>query len=534
MYKVLIADDEGIVIDALKFIIHKNFPDLCLIESARSGRTLIELTEEFRPDIAFIDIQMPGINGISAMREIRKTNPHTIFIIVSAFDKFDYAKEAIQLGVLEYINKPIEKTKIVDVLQKAMNIIDSQKKKRSSDLQTQEKLEIVVPIIENGLIYTMLSGRAGEEDIDNYISLLDIRQEWGTMMVIKCGDVGEKGELGNSVGTSVRIQGKYNQLKGIIKNHFSCVVGALMGNMIAVYLPGEPLSGEAEYANRIEQIEEARKMVRDFRNEEQVQTKVGFGGICQIHQAADSYQEALQALASGTGSVVHARDLSIGCSYEEDYPIILEKRLLESVRNGDTAGTLSCVNSFFSWMVSAHADSPMDVKLKVLELVLQAETISYESGGMLYRFSSRSQYLQDIMGMEDYEQLRLWFEKKTEQACRNVRERKEENAVDLVEQAKVYIKERYMKDISLDEVSREIKISPYYFSKLFKKKTGQNFIEYLTEIRIGKAKELLRNTDMSMKEVSMQVGYGDPNYFSRIFKKNVGISPTEYKEGDGK
>ena len=115
-----------------------------------------------------------------------------------------------------------------------------------------------------------------------------------------------------------------------------------------------------------------------------------------------------------------------------------------------------------------------------------------------------------------------------------MRERKEENAVDLVEQAKVYIKERYMKDISLDEVSREIKISPYYFSKLFKKKTGQNFIEYLTEIRIGKAKELLRNTDMSMKEVSMQVGYGDPNYFSRIFKKNVGISPTEYKEGDGK
>lgn len=62
MYKVLIADDEGIVIDALKFIIHKNFPDLCLIESARSGRTLIELAEEFRPDIAFIDIQMPGVS----------------------------------------------------------------------------------------------------------------------------------------------------------------------------------------------------------------------------------------------------------------------------------------------------------------------------------------------------------------------------------------------------------------------------------------------------------------------------------------
>lgn len=495
---------------------------------------LIEKAEEFRPDIAFIDIQMPGINGISALREIRKTNPNTICIIVSAFDKFDYAREAIQLGVLEYINKPIDKKKIVEVLQKAMDMIEAQKKKRSRDLKTQEKLEIVVPIMESGLIYTMLSGKAGGEELDNYISLLDIHEEWGSMMVIKCGDIGEKGELSNSVGTSVRIQGKYNQIKDIIKNHFHCVVGALMGNMIAVYLPGELLQGEEEYANRIWEIEEARKMVRDFRTEEQIQTKVGFGGIYPIHQAAESYQEALQAIANGTGEVAHAKDLSIGCTYEEDYPIALEKKLFESVKNGDMAGTLSCVNSFFSWMVSTHGDSPMDVKLKVLELVLQTETIGYESGGMVYRFSSRSQYLQDIVGMEEYEQLRQWFEKKVEQACRNVMENKERNAVDLVEQAKTYIKEHYKKDISLDEVSRKINISPYYFSKLFKKKTGQNFIDYLTEVRISKAKEMLSHTDMSMKEVSAQAGYSDPNYFSRIFKKNVGVSPTEYKEGKKK
>ena len=213
IFQVLLVDDEPHVVESISALLETQCPYELELHAAYRAQQAIEIMKQGRIDLLITDIQMPGINGISAMREIRKTNPHTIFIIVSAFDKFDYAKEAIQLGVLEYINKPIEKTKIVDVLQKAMNIIDSQKKKRSSDLQTQEKLEIVVPIIENGLIYTMLSGKAGEEDIDNYISLLDIRQEWGTMMVIKCGDVGEKGELGNSVGTSVRIQGKYNQLK---------------------------------------------------------------------------------------------------------------------------------------------------------------------------------------------------------------------------------------------------------------------------------------------------------------------------------
>ena len=74
-------------------------------------------------------------------------------------------------------------------------------------------------------------------------------------------------------------------------------------------------------------------------------------------------------------------------------------------------------------------------------------------------------------------------------------------------------------------------ISPYYFSKLFKEETGENFIEYLTSLRINKAKELIQNSSLSMKEICAEVGYADPNYFSRIFKKNVGATPTEYKEG---
>ena len=127
MYKIMIADDEGIVIQALKFIIEKHFGDSCVIESAKTGRSVIELAENFRPDIAFMDIQMPGINGIQAMKEIRKENSNIIFIILSAYNKFDYAKEAINIDVLDYINKPIEQDKIVEVLKKAMDRIDSER-----------------------------------------------------------------------------------------------------------------------------------------------------------------------------------------------------------------------------------------------------------------------------------------------------------------------------------------------------------------------------------------------------------------------
>ena len=130
MYKIMIADDEGIVIDALKFIIEKSFGETCQVRSAKTGRSVIELAESFRPDIALMDIQMPGINGIEAMKEIRKTNKDIIFIVITAYDKFDYAREAVGLGVMEYVNKPIDRVKITRLLEQAMERINGERERR--------------------------------------------------------------------------------------------------------------------------------------------------------------------------------------------------------------------------------------------------------------------------------------------------------------------------------------------------------------------------------------------------------------------
>ena len=174
MYRVLLADDEGIVRDSLKMIIEKNFPGECDIEMARTGRDVIEMAEEFRPDIVFMDIQMPGINGIEAIREIKKVNQTAEFIVLSAYDKFDYAKEAVNLGVLEYMTKPFEKTTICTVLKRAIGVIDSRRKKRSDDLLIREKMETVTPIIENGFIYATMFNEYAQEDVENYKSLLGL------------------------------------------------------------------------------------------------------------------------------------------------------------------------------------------------------------------------------------------------------------------------------------------------------------------------------------------------------------------------
>ncbi|MBO6240938.1 MAG: helix-turn-helix domain-containing protein [Butyrivibrio sp.] len=529
MYRVMIADDEGIVIDSMKFIIEKEFGSLCQVEYAKTGRKVIELAENFRPDIAVIDIHMPGINGIDAIREMKRFCTNTVFIVMSAYDKFDYAKEAIKLGVLEYITKPMEKMKVITVLKKAMEQIDSEREKRSNELLIKEKLETVEPIIENGLIYDILLQEHFEEDIDSYRTILGIEENYGCMLAIVCGDSQEGNHMTNAVGSSVKISGKYQEIREGVRTFFDCKIGNVMANKIAVLLPLKKES--LDYNERTELIDRAREMARFLRKKTEISFRVGIGGVKPLRELAESYKEALNALIATTGSVAHVDDLTISCGYEDDYPKDLEKPMFDAVSKGDQNATCVYAEKYADWMCQRASDGDlMSMRLKVLEFSLYAEHLAYQNGGQTYHYSGRNNYLPEIMELESPEKIKKWFMDKMSAACQNVISKREERSNNIMKTALNYINDNFHKDISLDDVSRVVNISPYYFSKIFKEENGLNFIEYLTNIRIDKAKKLLEDTDLSIKEICISCGYTDPNYFSRSFKKNVGVTPTEYKD----
>ena len=528
-YRIMLADDEGIVIDSLKFIIEKEYGDSCEIQYAKTGRSVIELAEKFRPDIAIMDIQMPGINGIDAMKEIRQTNKNVVFIVMSAYDKFDYAKESIKLNVLDYITKPMDRKKIINVLNSAMNMVEQERERRSRDLLVKEKLETVVPIIESGLIYNILFQEYFQEDIENYKMVLSMTESFGYMIAIVCGDSQEGNHMTNAVGSSVRMQNHYQEVRECVKEYLGGMIGTVMGNKIAVLVPYSESS--MTYNNRIELIDKSRELARYMRKKIGISFRIGIGATKELKNMRESYNEALDALVNTTGSVAHVEDLPIGCDYEEDYPISIEKKLFEEIEKGNVNDASLTARNFYNWMEEAYPNDLMNIRLKILEFVLWAEHIAYEKGGMTYRFSSREDYLPSLMQMSDHEKLREWFVKQVESACRNILLKRAEKSNSIIELSKEYIKNNYSKDLSLDEVSRTVNISPYYFSKIFKDETGENFIEYLTNIRIENAKTLLDSGEYAMKEICTMVGYADPNYFSRSFKKNVGVTPTEYKEG---
>lgn len=533
MYRILLADDEGIVINSLTMIINKNYEGQFEIESAKSGRMAIEVAERFRPDVIFMDIQMPGINGIEAMKEIRSILPSVIFIVLTAYDKFDYAKEAIGLGVIDYLNKPYNQKSITGTLNRVIDELDLRRERRRKDLQTKERLETVVPIIENGFISSIIFHDSFEEDIENYRTLLGLDADYGYMAAVMFGEMQKGNYLTNAVGSAVRAQTVYyTKVREILKDTFpDAVVGSISSNKIPIFVPRSDMS--MDYAERTDLIEKSRVAVREMRTATDIQYRIGIGGIKKLKGCHESYEEAIKALYSTKGSVAHVDDLPIAVSYEESYPAELEKEIFEKLSEADVDGCLLSSGKFFDWMCGKHADDMMSIKLKSLEFVLRAERDMYRSGGHLYEFESRKDYLSDIIGIDSLEKCRTWFLDKMKNAAMNMTTGSSDHTHYLVKQALEYIENNVGKDISLNEISEKLNISSYYFSKLFKEETNEGFIEFLTKRRVERAKEMLKDPTKSIKEVGSDCGYSDPNYFSRIFKKSTGMTPTEYKERAG-
>lgn len=530
MYKILLADDEGIVLDSLKFIITKNFGQSCEIRTAKSGRQVIEISQEFVPDIAFVDIQMPGIKGIEAIREVRTFNKKCQFIIMSAYDKFTFAQEAINLGVIEYLTKPASREKIVAALEKAMSYIDADRSRLSQDLIIREKLEAVVPIIENGFINLILFQEDCSPYLDRYRELLNIHSDYGWIMTLEFGEHLADGTLENPVGSAVRLQTHSLAFREIIKEFFPTgIIGPIMASYVSVFIPFE--TKEMPYEERIQIIESARNMVHKLRKQISLSFRAGIGSIWSISEQSKSYEESKKSLRIDKSSVVHLKDTKMELEYAPDYPDELERQLFALVLKGDKSGVIYTSNKFFDWMTENYSAYPQSIRTKALEFVMWAEREVFLNGGIPYGFLYRKDYLDTILACSGYEELRHWFVGKICDACDNMNHAKEEKETTTIGKAKQYINQNFSKELSLEDVSRHVDISPYYFSKLFKEETGQTFVEYLTGLRIDRAKELLADPSTSIKEVCIRVGYGDPNYFSRIFKKITGLTPTEFREG---
>lgn len=443
MYRIMIADDEALEREGLEWIIQRMLPDTFQIIHADNGRTAIERAEEHRPHIVMMDINMPGIQGLTAIREIKERLPDTKFVLVTAYDYFAYAKEGLTLGVREYLLKPAKREQVIRVLEQLLVELRHEKKKRNDELEIRHKLSQLLPLVENELSLMFMVDQTLDTDAEQLSEWLDFSLNQGCAIVVAFPE----GVLPQNK------QKIYDTIRSFAKtNESSCVVSSLIERHMAIFIEKESHIPDdlwkeltTRYAEKLSSLAE-RQLQYDV-----------FIGIGTVGSGADGFRKSyFEAVFAST--------------YDDQRGNICH---FDELKRGD---------------IHPHSES-------------QSHPFIAESGHRSYVIS----------------------------ALHQIREEREQQTLTVLDRAQGYIQDRFTEDLSLEDVADFVHLNAHYFSKIFKQQTGSTFIDYVTKLRIDKAKFLMGSEDLSLKEVCYKVGYNDPNYFSRVFKKVTGITASEFR-----
>jgi len=441
MYRLLIADDEPLEREGLEWIARQSMPDTFEILHADNGRSAIALAEERRPHIVFMDVNMPGIQGLAALRQIKAVVPDVKMALVTAYDYFAYAQEALSLGVQEYIVKPASREHIADTLRRMVAQVEREKERRETELNLLHKISQLDPIVENELALTLMVDQVQAADAASLSDWLRFPLDAGRALVVAF-PTETYGKDGKSIYDAVRSFAKTLP--------YSSLVSSLIDRHMTIFfrLPRESEAGASK--------------------------------------------EALASFGERLSELLH-RQFGIGVSLGVGTP-----------QEGADGFRTSYYEAVFASTFEANTGGA-----SFFEDVTRSEPAPKELGSGLGDNAANRSYVLS--------------------ALQRIRDERERRTLSAMDRAKQYIEERFTSEISLEEAANHVHLHPHYFSKLFKQQTGESFTDFVTRLRIEKAKALIVSGELSLKEICFEVGYKDPNYFSRVFKKVTGFTPTEFR-----
>ena len=493
MKRLFLADDEAPVIDGLKYLVKKELGrDFEVIGTATSGREAVTKVLQMSPDIVLIDVSMPNLNGMDAIRELRKRGSQASFLLVTAYERFDIAREAVELGVLDYLLKPVSRERLVQALQGASALIDRREDQERIDLAYQESAEALQVLAVSDFLKGIQLGQRWDPDLEPYRTLLKLEPGMARVLVI------------NYASEAVEL---HRRLAEFLRYKTQVLVGPLIQGRALVLMP---LGRESEEDGGRARMEGAiASHLAGLPGSEAVVLR--FGPVHPLHDAALSYHEAFlsEAGENSREAKIDEEFLSaLGNKNLERARLLLDTLLAEwetkSAPLFEKTGQLA---------VLLGTGLRLFAQRSVLPPPLRAELVDLDP---LWKAS-------DFRGAAEVARARLGLLSHLTQSG-PIRSAP-------VQAALKAIRDEYAKPINLESVADRLALSPHRLSRLFVEETGRGFSDYLIDYRIQKAKELLGTGQVAVKEVSFSVGYQDPNYFSRLFKKATGLTPSEFAEG---
>ena len=524
MVRVVLADDENKILLLLQKLIEWERLGYEIVGTANDGLRALELVREKRPHLLITDVRMPGCSGIELIRQAKELQPNLHFNIISGYRKFEYAQNALKYGVEDYLLKPLKQEELTGIL---LRLSDKLGKETALEFRLKK------------------SGEQQQEQLMDALQAAALRQQPFLDAAQAYAGYGFRFAEGVFFAAMVKVDvsnaAQYQDSYQIMMRHALEIVRRELRSLTDVYAAAAQKEGIAVLLHMREyQTVEVKQCFTKICKEIEKQRDVFWDIHCTIclgsrkpclEQAGGSMREALWFCRDRLCQAHSWRDAETEqAAFDQRYSLetAQKKRFQVAAECLDEERFAQEVEESYSALLSqANLNGQMleDWFSQVLEACLYG---MQQNGQVEARFAEKME--EKFWLCKDAQGVLQLLRQEISRELRRLGDERSLREMRPITEAKRYIQQHYREALRLEDVSSAVGFNATYFSTLFKKETGQNFMDYLTELRISKAKELLCGDKLSVQDVAEMVGYRDLKYFSRLFKKAAGVSPSDYKK----
>ena len=532
MYKVLLVDDEALIREAISENIQWEEMGFSFMGACENGRQAMEAIEKEQPDLLLTDINMPFVDGMELTKFVYENYPDTKVIIISGFDEFEYAKNAVKYQVLEYILKPITPMEFLETLQRVKKMFDERRESQRDMKKIRSAYVSSLPALQARYLHNLLSGTA------DYSKIIEKQEELQLQLKANCYNTAlvEGDDLTPftmqyaNVKDELALFAIYNIAAEIVAEEKCGITFQNMEEKTVIIFMGESKKILKEQMGAI--LQRISKSVEEFLK---IPTTIAVGKtVFGVENLADSFGKTQSAMEYkfmlGGNQIIEAEEYEeIRNSAKRMDIFEWASRIATAIRTNKECEIVSRTQEFISQIKMSYVNKNRSIVyvqnllLSVINLLDMTEELEEQV------YSKERAFVNEIYDFGNLDEITCSLVEIFNIISKGMMHQRDSYGRRQALLALEYIDEHYAdSSVTLNSVCNALAMSTSYFSSVFKNHTGETFIEALTKKRIEKARVLLEQTNKKTYEIAERVGYSDAHYFSITFKKITGKTPTEY------
>lgn len=535
MFRLVIVDDEPTVRHGLMSYFDWDKYGIEVVGEADDGDVGLEVIERLKPDIVLTDVRMPQMDGIRLSHEIKERFPGTKIVFVSGHDDADYLKSALKVNAVDYIFKPVDRLELAAVIERVVNELKEAEQERTYIVDMQVKLTQSMPLLREKFLMSLIrDGIPHPARIKDRLDFLGLdlpSQAVYWTIVVKIDDSAQV--------VATRSERDQQLLSYSILNIVQEIIGKYMqgyafenrnGEFVGILRMGEEDTQEEMLLGVAEDIRDS--LLKWLK----ISVTIGVGErISELGSLPQSYNQAQEAADHrwylGKNHIISIDHLQQNNESAYRFDAAQGERILSVVKSSDKVALHAELDDVFVPLSQNRRLGFSYGRNVSLQLILLTSRLLQELNMLGPEMDSKERDLWErIFKQERIADLRGIVEEYLLQVCERIEEKRKGKPKNVIERIHALIEQRYAENLQINDIAKEVFLSSTYMCLLFKQETGETINEFMTKVRIEKAKELLSDPRNKFYEVCYQVGYSDPSYFSKLFKKYVGLTPSAYRD----